>query len=80
MVDAAIDIKELEKNVNLHPDIILLKQPGLYCFLLRCKRDEAESFMEWVAETVLPQKVRKLASVIEEKDAALALFNYNLQK
>ena len=36
----------------LHPDTILLKEPGLYCFLLKCKRDEAEPFMERVVETV----------------------------
>ena len=30
--------------------------------------DEAEPFREWVVETVLPWEVRKLASVIEEKD------------
>ena len=29
---------------------------------------EAEPFMEWVVETVLPREVRKLTSVIEEKD------------
>ena len=29
-------------------------------------------------ETVLPREVRKLASVIEEKDAALALLNDDL--
>ena len=29
-----------------HKDTILLKEPGLYCFLSRCKRDEAKSFME----------------------------------
>ena len=28
--------------------------------------------MEWVVETVLPQEVQKLASVIEEKDAVIA--------
>ena len=28
--------------------------------------------MEWAVETVLPRKVQKLASAIEEKDAALA--------
>ena len=37
----------------LHPDTILLKEPDLYCFLLKCKMDEAEPFMEWVVETVL---------------------------
>ena len=47
---------------------MLLKEPGLYCFLLRCKRNEAEPFMDWVVETVLPREVQKLTSVIEEKD------------
>ena len=28
----------------------------------------AEPFMEWAVETILPWKVRKLASTIEEKD------------
>ena len=60
-------MKEVDKNVHLHPNTVLLKEPGLYCFLLRCKRDEAESFMKWAVETVLPQEVQKLASVIEEK-------------
>ena len=32
----------------------------------------AESFTKWAAETVLSREVRKLASAIEEKDAALA--------
>ena len=63
----------------LHKDTVLLKKPGLYCFLLRCKRDEAEPFMEWAVETVLPQEVRKLASAIEEKDAAHALLTDDLQ-
>ena len=35
--------------------------------------------MEWAMETVLPREVRKLASVIEEKDAALTLLNDDLQ-
>ena len=56
-----------------------LKEPGLYCFLLRCKRDEAEPFIEWVVETVLPREDRKLASTIEEKDAVIALMNDDLQ-
>ena len=45
-------------------DTLLLKEPGLYCFLLRCKKPRVEPFMEWVAETVLPREVRKLALVI----------------
>ena len=72
-------MKEVGKNVHLHPDRVLLKEPGLYSFLLRCKRDEAEPFMEWVVETVLAREVRKLASTIEEKDAVIALMNDGLQ-
>ena len=40
--DAVIDMKEVDKNFHLHPDTIFLKEPGLYCFLLKCKRDKAE--------------------------------------
>ena len=57
-----------ENIFPLHKDMVLLKEPGLYCFLLRCKRDEGEPFMEWVVETVLPREARKLASAIDEKD------------
>ena len=52
----------------LHKDAVLLKEPGLYCFLLRCKKREAKPFIEWAVEAVLPREVRKLASAIEEKD------------
>ena len=38
-----------------------------------------EPFMEWAVETVLVREIRKLTSVIEEKDAALALLTYDLQ-
>ena len=79
LVDAMIDMKEMDQNVHLHPDTVLLKEPDLYHFLLRCKRDEAEPFMEWVVETVLPWGLQKLASTIEEKDAVIALMNYDLQ-
>ena len=76
------DVKpSLSRRDDIFPldkDTVLLKEPGLYYFLLRCKRDEAEAFMEWVVETVLPREVRKLASVIEEKDAVLALLNDDL--
>ena len=48
--------------------IVLLKEPGLYCFLLRCKKSRTKPFMEWVVETVLPREVQKLALVIEGKD------------
>ena len=60
-------------------DAILLKEPGLYCFLLRCKMPDVEPFMEWAVETVLPRDVRELTSVIEEKVAAIALFNNDLK-
>ena len=56
-----------EVSINLlHSGTILLKEPGLYCFLLGCRNS-------------LPQEFRKLASVIEETDAALALSNDDLQ-
>ena len=57
-----------EAIFSLHKDTALLKEPGLYCFLLRCKKDEARPFMKWVVERVLPQEVQKLTSAIEEKD------------
>ena len=40
---------------------------------------EAEPFMEWVVETILPRKARKLTSVIEERGAALAVLTDDLQ-
>ena len=58
----------LVKNDQLHHNTVLLKEAGLYCFLLRCKRPRAEPFMEWVCEEVLPREVRKLAAAVEEKD------------
>ena len=53
----------------LHKDTVLLKEPGLFCFLLRCKKPRAEHFMKWVVETILPQEAQKLASAIEEKES-----------
>ena len=53
------DVKDIvERHGRLdvpQNDAILLKEPGLYCFLLRCKISGVEPFMEWVVETVLPQ-------------------------
>ena len=70
------DVKDIvERHVRSdvpQDDAILLKKPGLYCFLLRCKMPWAEPFMEWAVETVLPSEVRKLASVVEGKDATIA--------
>ena len=44
------DVKDVVER-HVHPDVpqddaILLKEPGLYCFLLRCKMPGAEPFME----------------------------------
>ena len=51
------DVKDIvKKHVRLdfpQEDTVLMKERGLYCFLLRCKRDEGEPFMEWAVETVL---------------------------
>ena len=57
---------------------MLLQNLGLYFFLLRCKRDEVEPFMEWVGEVALPREVRKLASVIEEKDNQIQAHQYKI--
>ena len=72
-------LNQWEEIFPPHKDTVLLKEPGLYCFLLRFKRDEAEPFMEWVVETFLPGEVRKLASAIEEKDAIITLMNDDLR-
>ena len=76
--DVKFSLNQRERIFQLHKDTVLLKKTGLYCFLLRCKRDEAEPFMEWAVETVLPREVRKLASANEEKDAVIALMNDDL--
>ena len=60
-------------------DAILLKEPGIYCFLLRCRMPRDEPFMERVVETVFPREVGKLASVIEEKDTAITLLTDDLR-
>ena len=77
--DAQVDLEIVDNSVHTQPNTLLMKEPGLYCFLLRCKKDETEPFMEWIFETVLPREVRKLASAVEEKDAAIALLNDDLR-
>ena len=57
---------------------MLLQNPGLYFFLLRCRRDEVEPFMEWVVEVALPREVRKLTSVIKEKDNQMQAHQHKL--
>ena len=64
--DINIDLDKVDKSVHLHPDTVLLKEVGIYCFLLRCNKTEAEPFMDWVVETVLPREVRKLSQKLEE--------------
>ena len=77
------DVKDtVESHIQLdvsQDDAILLKEPGIYCFLLRCKIPKAEPFMEWVEEAVLPQQVQKLASTIEEKDTTITLLTGDLR-
>ena len=69
------------ENISpLRKDTVLLKEPGLYCFLLSCKKPKAEPFMKWVVETVFePREIRKLASAVEEKDVTIVLMNDDLQ-
>ena len=62
--DVNPSLNQGEDIFPLHKYTVLLKETGLYCFLLDCKKPEAEPFMEWVVETVLTREVRKLASVI----------------
>ena len=76
--DALSEVDKVDDIVHLHPDTVLLKEAGLYCFLLRCGKPEAELFMDWVCEKVLPREVRKLAAEIDEKDMQLALLNDDL--
>ena len=77
------DVKDtVERHVQSdmpQNDAILLKEPGIYCFLLRCRMSKAEPFMEWVVETVLPREVRKLASTIEEKDTKIIYLTDDLR-
>ena len=67
----AKNILRREVNIDLpKEDTVLMKEPGLYCLLLRLKKPKTEPFMEWAVETLLTWEVWKLASVIEEKDAS----------
>ena len=49
------DVKDIVKRYVRwdvpQDDAILLKEPGLYCFLLRCKMPGAEPVIEWAVET-----------------------------
>ena len=80
--DVITDLEGVDKFVHPQGDQVLLKEPGLYTFLVRCKRAEADPFMEWAMEVVLPREVRKLAEehqqAIKEKDNVIALLNDDL--
>ena len=67
-------------SIHTQPNTMLLKEPSLYCFLLRCKKPKAEPFMEWVVETVLSREARKLASAIEEKDNQIQALTFTNEK
>ena len=64
--DVKTDLQGVLKSEYLHPDTVLLKETGVYCFLLSCNKTEAEPFMDWVVETVLPREVQKLSQKLEE--------------
>ena len=75
--DTQVDLEEgVGNSFHTQPNTMLLKEPGLYWFLLRYKKDEAEPFMEWVVETVLPREIRKLPSAIEEKDSQIKTLEF----
>ena len=40
--DVKPSLNQREDIFLLHKDTVLLKEPGLYCFLLRSKRNKAE--------------------------------------
>ena len=52
------DVKDtVERHVQSdvsQDDAFLFKEPGIYCFLLRCKMPKGKSFMERAVETVFP--------------------------
>ena len=71
----------MDNSIDTQPNTMLLKEPGLCCFLLHFKKPKAEPFMELlVVETVLPRETRKLASVIEEKDNQIHAFEFTNKK
>ena len=76
--DACVDFEGVLGSKYTQPNTVLLKEAGLYCFLLRCGKPEAEPFMDWVCEEVLPREVRKLAEVMEEKNAQITFLNDEL--
>ena len=42
------NILGMEVDIDLvKEDMVLLKEPGVYCFLLCCKKPKAKPFMDW---------------------------------
>ena len=71
----------MDNSIDTQPNTMLLKEPGLYCFLLHCKKPKAEPFMELlVVETVLPRETGKLASAIKEKDNQIQALEFTNEK
>ena len=77
--DVKFSVNKRDEIKPLHPDTVLLKESGLYCFLLRCKKDKAQPFMKWVVETVLPREVRRLNEQLENAEASIALLSDDLE-
>ena len=55
--DVKPPLNQREDIFLLHKDTVLLKEPGLYCSLLHCKKAETKPFMELAVETVLQREV-----------------------
>ena len=78
--DVNCSLSRREDCFPLHKNTALLKEPGLYCFFLRCKKPRAEPFMEWIVETVLQREVQKLALAIKEKDNHIEALEFTNRK
>ena len=61
-----IDFHGVLKSEYTQPNTVLLKEASVHSFLLSCNRAEAEPFMDWIVESALPRKVRKLSQKLEE--------------
>ena len=76
-----VDLEEgVDNSVFTQPNTTLLKESGVYCFLLHCKTPNTDPFMERAVETVLPREVWKLASAIKEKDNQIQALEFTNEK
>ena len=72
--DTNVDLQSTLNFEYTQPNTVLLKEPGLYGFLLRCKVPKAEPFLKCAVETVLPREIEKTSfGHWKKKDAAKAL-------